>query len=142
MTTEVYNALNAVRFLDLKILRLCSKKVMLESCLYPSGIRYDLDKVQSSPDNPLENIAAQISDVEVLIRKLISAKITKAAELERLISKTSSEDIQTILYLRYVSCQKVEDIASSMSYSKDWVYKKIRIGADEIGRILKEEQSA
>jgi hypothetical protein len=142
MTTEVYNALNAVRFLDLKILRLCSKKVMLESCLYPSGIRYDLDKVQASPDNPLEKIAAQISDVEVLIRKLISAKITKAAELEQLINKTSSEDIQTVLYLRYVSCQKVEDIASSMSYSKDWVYKKIRIGADEIGRILKEEQSA
>ena len=53
MNQEAHDILNSVRIIDLQILRLMSKKKMLESCLYPSGIRYDLYTVQGSPENQL-----------------------------------------------------------------------------------------
>lgn len=142
MNKEAYEVLNGVRVIDLRILRLLSKKKMLESCLYPSGIRYDVDKVQGSYENQLEKLAADISTVEQDIRYLISAKISKAAELEKLISQVSNEECQTILYLRFISNKRVNEIAESMSYSPDWVYKKLRKGVDEIGKIIRQQREA
>ena len=81
MNQEAHDILNAVRIIDLQILRLLSKKKMLESCLYPSGIRYDLDKVQGSPENQLEKLTGEIFEVERKIRDLYSSKIDKAAEI-------------------------------------------------------------
>lgn len=137
---EAYDVLNVIRVIDLRILRLMSRKQMLESCLYPSAIRYDLDKVQGSKDNFFEKITSEISVVEMEINDLKVIKITKAAELEKLIDQVSSEECQTILYMRYIAGKRVNDIAESMSYSPDWVYKKLRRGVAEVGKILEKEE--
>lgn len=142
MNKEAYEVLNGVRVIDLRILRLMSKRKMLESCLYPSGIRYDVDKVQGSYENQLEKLAAEISAVENDIRWLYSDKITKAAEIEKLISQVKNEECQTVLYLRFISNKRVNEIADSMSYSPDWVYKKLRKGVDEIGKIIRQQREA
>ena len=137
MNQEAHDILNAVRVIDLQILRLLSKKKMLESCLYPSGIRYDLDKVQGSPENQLEKLTGEIFEVERKIRDLYSAKLDKAAEIELLINQVESEEFRTILSLRYIGHMSINKIAESMSYSPAWVYKKHRKAVDEVGRILK-----
>ena len=137
MNQEAHDILNAVRVIDLQILRLLSKKKMLESCLYPSGIRYDLDKVQGSPENQLEKLTGEIFEVERKIRDLYSAKLDKAAEIELLINQVDSEEFRTILTLRYIGHMSINKIAESMSYSLDWVYKKHRKAVDEVGKILK-----
>ncbi len=134
---EAHDILNAVRIIDLQILRLLSKKKMLESCLYPSGIRYDLDKVQGSPENQLEKLTGEIFEVERKIRDLYSAKLDKAAEIEQLINLVESEEYRTILMLRYIGHMSINKIAESMSYSPDWVYKKHRKAVDEVGKIMK-----
>ena len=137
MNQEAHDILNAVRIIDLQILRLLSKKKMLESCLYPSGIRYDLDKVQGSPENQLEKLTGEIFEVERKIRDLYSSKLDKAAEIEALINQVESEEFRTILSLRYIGHMSINKIAESMSYSPAWVYKKHRKAVDEVGRILK-----
>lgn len=137
MNQEAHDILNAVRVIDLQILRLMSKKKMLESCLYPSGIRYDLDKVQGSPENQLEKLTGEIFEVERKIRDLYSAKLDKAAEIEALINQVESEEYRTILMLRYIGHMSINKIAESMSYSPDWVYKKHRKAVDEVGKIMK-----
>lgn len=137
MNQEAHDILNAVRVIDLQILRLLSKKKMLESCLYPSGIRYDLDKVQGSPENQLEKLTGEIFEVERKIRDLYSAKLDKAAEIEQLINLVESEEYRTILMLRYIGHMSINKIAESMSYSPDWVYKKHRKAVDEVGKIMK-----
>lgn len=136
MNTEAFNTLNAVRVIDLRIQRLMSKKEMLESCLLPSGIRYDLDKVQGSYQNQMEKLTGEISAVEQELREMFSAKRAKAAEIELLIDQVSSDECKTILYMRFLSNKRIKDIANSMSYSNDWVYKKMRKGVDEVGRII------
>lgn len=137
MNQEAYEFLNAVRVIDLQILRLQSKKKMLESCLYPSGIRYDLDKVQGDRDNRLEKITGEIFEVERRIRDLYSRKIDKAADIESIINELESEEFRTILTLRYIGHMSINKIADSMSYSPDWVYKKHRKAFDEVGKFLK-----
>ncbi len=137
MNQEAYEFLNAVRVIDLQILRLQSKKKMLESCLYPSGIRYDLDKVQGDRDNRLEKITGEIFEVERRIRDLYSRKIDKAADIESIINKLESEEFRTILTLRYIGHMSINKIADSMGYSPDWVYKKHRKAVDEVGKLLK-----
>lgn len=137
MNQEAHDILNAVRIIDLQILRLMSKKKMLESCLYPSGIRYDLEKVQGSPENQLEKLTGEIFEVERKIRDLYSAKLDKAAEIEALINQVESEEYRTILMLRYIGHMSINKIAESMSYSPDWVYKKHRKAVDEVGKIMK-----
>ena len=137
MNQEAHDILNAVRVIDLQILRLLSKKKMLESCLYPSGIRYDIDKVQGSPENQLEKLTGEILEVERKIRDLYSSKLDKAAEIEALINQVESEEFRTILMLRYIGHMSINKIAESMSYSPDWVYKKHRKAVDEVGKIMK-----
>ena len=137
MNQEAHDILNAIRVIDLQILRLLSKKKMLESCLYPSGIRYDLDKVQGSPENQLEKLTGEIFEVERKIRDLYSSKLDKAAEIEQLINQVESEEFRTILMLRYIGHMSINKIAESMSYSPDWVYKKHRKAVDEVGKIMK-----
>lgn len=137
MNQEAHDILNAVRVIDLQILRLLSKKKMLESCLYPSGIRYDIDKVQGSPENQLEKLTGEIFEVERKIRDLYSSKLDKAAEIEALINQVESEEFRTILTLRYIGHMSINKIAESMSYSPDWVYKKHRKAVDEVGKIMK-----
>lgn len=140
MNQEAYSFLNQVRVIDLRILRAVARRKMLESCLYPSGIRYDLDKVQGSSDNRLEKITSEIFDVEKRIRNLYSLKIDKAAEIEDIISKLESEEYRTILTLRYIGHMSINKIADSMNYSSDWVYKKHRKAIDEVGKFLKGAQ--
>lgn len=138
MDQRAHDILNAVRIIDLQILRLLSKKKMLESCLlYPSGIRYDLEKVQGSPENQLEKLTGEIFEVERKIRDLYSSKLDKAAEIEQLINLVESEEFRTILMLRYIGHMSINKIAESMSYSPDWVYKKHRKAVDEVGKVLK-----
>lgn len=137
MDQKAHDILNAVRVIDLQILRLLSKKKMLESCLYPSGIRYDLDKVQGSLENQLEKLTSEIFEVEQKIRDLCSSKHDKAAEIEQLINLVESEEFRTILTLRYIEHMSINKIAESMSYSPAWVYKNHRKAVDEVGKILK-----
>lgn len=137
MNQEAYNYLNSVRIIDLRILRLSAKKKMLESCLYPSGIRYDLDKVQGSRENQLERLTAEISEIDHKILELYSQKLDKAEEIYNVITKVDSQEFQTILTLRYIGHMSIQKIAEQMNYSQDWVYKKHRKAVDEVGRILK-----
>ena len=86
MNSEGYEYLNAVRNIDLKILRLRAKKKMLESCLYPSGIRYDLDKVQGSRENQMERLIGEINEIDKKIDDLNAEKRKKAAAIENTLS--------------------------------------------------------
>lgn len=137
MNSVGFEHLNAVRNIDLKILRLVSKKKMLESCLYPSGIRYDLDKVQGSRENQMERLVGEISEIDKKIDDLNAEKIKKAAEIENTIDKLDNDETKTVLSFRFIADMRVNDIAEVRGYSPDWVYKRIREGVDEVGKMLK-----
>ena len=63
MNKQAYDFLNSARVLHWQWLRLKAKHDELESCLLPAAIRYDKDKVQTSPDDTMSKIMAKAIDM-------------------------------------------------------------------------------
>lgn len=133
---EVYEFLNAVRTTDLYIIRLQAQKRALEACLMPSGIRYDKDKVMSSPEDQLSKICADISVLDNKIALALIARAKKIIDIQKGIDKLTEEDNKAVLTLCYIERAKIDDIAGMLGYSADWVYKKRRKGIEELMKIL------
>ena len=136
MKSEVYNFLNSIRVFDLQLLRLQSQKRALETCLLPSGIRYDKDKVMSSPEDQLSKICGEINEIEVKMADIAYKKAKRIVDVEKVINKLSEEEYKTVLTLCYIDHMSITDIADRLGYSSDWVYKKRRKATDELERFI------
>lgn len=141
MNQEAFEFLNAIRKIDYEIQCLNCKKSNLESCLLPSGIRYDKDKIQGSYENQIEKIMGQLDIVNNTIARLYSKRYDMSKEIEDVISQVEQLHLRTILYHRYVSPKSINKIAEIMNYSPDWVYKNHRKAVDEVGKILKAREN-
>lgn len=64
MTDEVFNLLSAPRITQYRIKQIESQIRALEFSLLPSGIRYDQDKVQTSPEDQTSKVVTQIDRLE------------------------------------------------------------------------------
>lgn len=136
MNREVYAFLNSVRTYDLQIMRLTAQKRQLEMCLLPSGIRYDKDKVQTSPEDQLSKICADINRIDIKIAEIAIKKAEKILEIEKVINKLPEEEYKTVLTLCYIDHVSIQKIASMLGYSSDWVYKKRRKAIEEISKLI------
>ena len=81
MNKQAYEFLNSARVLHWRWLRLKAKHDELESCLLPAAIRYDKDKVQTSPEDAISKIVAEIS---VLEHKMDEVQIMKSQRIEEI----------------------------------------------------------
>ena len=63
-----------VRIIDRTIWRLEIKRDSLKSCLLPGAVRYDLDKVQTSPEDRFSLVMAEVADLDSTIQELKRAK--------------------------------------------------------------------
>ena len=70
MNKEAYNFLNSARVLHWQWLRLKAKHDELESCLLPAAIRYDKDKVMTSPEDQMSKIVAEVNELEKEVNEL------------------------------------------------------------------------
>ena len=62
-----YDYLMRIRKTEYAIKRKQLRCKELRSCLLPGGIRYDLDKVQTSPRDKLPEIMAKVDELENLL---------------------------------------------------------------------------
>lgn len=136
MKSEVYSFLKSIQAFDMQLLRLQSQQRALESCLLPSGIRYDKDKVMSSPEDQLSKICAEIDEIQAKMADIAYKKAQRIVEVEKVISKLSEEEYKTVLTLCYIDHMPISDIADKLGYSSDWVYKKRRKATDELERFI------
>lgn len=132
MNKEAYEFLNSVRTIHYQWLRLKSKRDELESCLLPAGIRYDKDKVQSSPEDTLSKVVAEIVEIENDMNQLQVQKAKRIEAIDDAINGLDSDEERTALMLRFVSRVPVKDIADTMGYAEPTVYKFLNQGGDHI----------
>ncbi len=122
MNRIAYEYLNGIRWVSLKILRLTARKNELESCLLPAAIRYDRDKVQTSPEDPMSKILSKVAELEEEIYKANLEKASKIVEISRVIGKLDRPEEKTVLTLYFIERKSIKDIAKMMDYSVDGVY--------------------
>jgi DNA-directed RNA polymerase sigma subunit (sigma70/sigma32) len=97
--------------------------------LMPSGIRYDLDKVQTSPEDRLSQSVADLVAVELRQKRQIERLMSDIAKAEKLIETMPTPEYRELIRLRYVSgglkLMTWEQVAEQMGYSADHVRGKL-----------------
>lgn len=134
MNRQTYAFLNSARVLYWEWLRLRSKRDELQSCLLPAAIRYDKDKVQSSPEDAMSKIVAEIGEIEKRMAELQQARSIRIDEIYNAINKIESAEERTALTMRYINRIAVPEIAKSMGYSVKRIYQFMDNGGDKIAK--------
>lgn len=132
MKKEAYEFLNSVRVMHWHYLRMKAKHDELQSCLLPSGIRYDKDKVMTTPDDSVSRICAQIADLERMMSGILIAKAKRINAIEKSISALESEEERTALTLRFINRKPVSEIAIEMGFSEPSVYRFMNEGSKHL----------
>lgn len=137
MNKQAYEFLNSARVLHWQWLRLKAKHDELESCLLPAAIRYDKDKVQTSPDDQMSKIIAEINDLEVEMAKIQMRKSKQIERIDKAINALASDEERTALTMRYINRIPVSDIALAMGYAEPTIYKFMNQGGEQIAKSIR-----
>lgn len=126
-----------VRRIELRIRRITLQIEELESCLLPQGIRYDKDKVQTSPEDTLSKVAAKILALEKLRTQLTRERALLLLEIQDALDQLESEQERIVLEAYYLSRMTMRDIAEMINYSIRSVYTFRKRGLEKLANIAK-----
>lgn len=143
MTDELYERLTAIQKQRRKIKEAQEDlEIMFQSMVSPAAMRYDKDKVQSSPTDPMLNYAVRVEEQEDKIQKLKADLPRVTQETVSFIRRTSKAEYATALIGIYVRQRNREQLAKEMNYSVDSIFRFRRQGIRELEQILTEEKDA
>lgn len=94
-----------------------------------TAIRYDLDKVQTSPENRIPAILAEI----LMKQNRLVDIIKKYQEMEEILISLDDEQ-ERALRMHYLEGKDWKVIAIAMGYSEKHIYKIQREALDELGQ--------
>ena len=131
---ELYDRLHKVENID-EALRIVAIKIeRLETCAQGHAIRYDLDKVQTSPGDPvakiMEDLSGLLDEQKALQRRMVDA-ITDVSEL---IGTVDDGKQRLVLHYKYIGLLHWRGIANKMHFAERHVYRLHDAG---ISKILK-----
>ena len=118
---DTYAFLQQIRRKETEIRRKQLQHDELQSCLLPGAIRYDVDKVQSSPEDPMGKIFAELDDLERQIAEL-------NAEKAKLIH---------VITVFYIGRRSMRDAARAIDYSSRRAYYFRKQGVIHLDEIRK-----
>ena len=106
---------------DVETLQLRIKELQLS--LLPSGIRYDTDKVQTSPTDKMIEVAAKVDALERQMQKKLTALNADMVRAIAIVQAMPTPEYRQLLTLRYLTGTRTswEQIADVMGYSVDHV---------------------
>lgn len=126
---NVFEILLAPKRTQRKIQRLEAKAQAIEYSLLPAAIRYDLDKVQTSPSDQMSERVTQIEQIQEQIRILKEIYLREIEEIERACEGLTGQegrpddDGRTVLIMYYVGNDSMEEIADQIGYALSYTYK-------------------
>ena len=97
--------------------------------LFPPAVRYDKDKVQTTPDDMVSKRMSRVCELDREIEKRIAELDAHRAEAFRMIQKIDGDNERAVLLLYYFHTRKNGraytwgDVAKAMKYSEDGVKK-------------------
>lgn len=127
-----------VRRIELRIRRITLQIEELEASLLPQGIRYDKDKVQTSPEDTLSKITAKISVLEKLRTQLVWERRLLLLEIQDALDRLDNENEQIVLEAYYLSRMSMREIAEMINYSVSYTYRLRTLGLQRIGKEVAE----
>ena len=137
MTDEVFNLLAAPRITQYRIKQIESRIRALEFSLLPSGVRYDQDKVQTSPEDQTSKVVTRIDQLERQAEEM-RRKIPKQVDtIREVCGKLESEEERTVIVMYYIGGFHMGEIAEAMNYVLSTVYKLRKQGQHNLDAIIR-----
>lgn len=138
MTAKEY--LQRIRSERLEIVQLQESIEELAYSLLPSGIRYDAIKVQTSPDDAMSRVAAQIDKYERKIREHLAQLLDRQNTAYTYIAMLERSEHRQILTLYYLSGDRItwHQVAEKMAFSEQRIYQLHNDAVDELQKIWPE----
>lgn len=111
----------------------------LRNSLLPAGIRYDVDKVQTSPEDPILRVEARIDEIERDVQLLIVERAEALADVAQTIESLDDELVRQVTHCRFVKGMQISAISNVLYCGEATVYRCLRnakrqINAKLIGR--------
>lgn len=108
----------------------------LKSCLLPGAIRYDLDKVQTSPKDKLTEIIAKVDELDRQIEELMQEKAMLIIKIGEAIEQLPDDNEKTVLTEFYIGRVSMEKVAALINYSPRRAYYFRKQGVIHLGEVL------
>jgi len=120
---DLKNRLNWVGEIDYKIQVVNLKIEKLESCIGSHAIRYDTERVQTSPHDAMSEVMAEIEPL-LKERERLTVEMTKAiAVTSDLIDRLNDGKQCMVMHYRYTAGLPFDEIARRMKYSTQRIYQ-------------------
>lgn len=122
--------LKKIRHEQREILDLQREIKYLEKSLLPGGIRYDLDKVQTSPSDKVNDILAKVGDYKAKIETKLAVLLDNENKALRMIDGLESSAQRRVLKAYYLSSPEPtddlptwDDVAATLHFSIQRVHQ-------------------
>ena len=126
---DITKFLKSIRAKRRELSTLLETREKLRMDLLPSAIRYDGDRVQTSPEDRLHEIADELLDLEKVQREQQERLAKDIMKAELLIKEMKTPEYRELLRLRYISGglrpMTWGQIAKKMGYGEDHVRGKM-----------------
>lgn len=105
---------------QIEIVQLQEKIDTAEASLLPKAIRYDLDKVQTSPEDPMYDVLAEVEEYKKEMLKRTHRLILRRRKAIRMLDQLSDTRQRQALFLYYLdpSMLTMEQVGEKMIYSE------------------------
>ena len=133
---DVYSWLNRSRKCESEIRRMQNKIEELKCCLLTGGIDYSKDRVQSTPEDSMSKIFAEIDETERMIREKSLERGYLVSEISNEIEKLDSDLEKNILADFFIARKSASQIAKEMSYDVSWINKLKKEGIKKLCFII------
>lgn len=108
----------------------------LRSCLGAKAIRYDVDRVQSTPTDKVSEILCKVVDLEAQIEVLMQEKAMLIIEIGDAIERLEDDNEKTVLTEFYIGRVSMAQVAEIINYSIRRTYYFRKQGVIHLGEIL------
>ena len=107
-------------------------RLQLLMSLYPGAIRYDKDKVQTTPQDKMSDIMAQIDDLDSDIDYLKDQLRSSRREIAGLCDQYLDDQETRIVKLRHIDGLKWDDVARAVHRSERTVHRIHKSAVDKL----------
>lgn len=136
MDKKTYIFLGQVRRTSRKLNERIMHLKFLELRMLPAGIRYDKDKIQTSPSDQMSAFAAEYDETAEQINQLEADMVKQMKEIEAVLDQMQNENEKAVLKMYYLSLAEVKEIADVMpGYTTDGIYSMRRRGIRNVERL-------
>lgn len=133
---ETYDFLMQIRRKEIIIRRKETQRDELRACLLPGAVRYDRDKVQTTPTDKMSDVMARVDELDREIEQLRREKASLIIEIGDAIERLEDDNEKTVLTEFYIARAPMTQAADAINYSVRRAYDFRKRGVIHLGEVL------